>query len=80
MTDNTEPKQLSLFQVIVEKVGEVAKEQKLTLPYILGELDLVKKHVTDSVLANLSKASEQTEGDDTQEQEDASPAEAEDKA
>jgi hypothetical protein len=79
MTDNTEPK-LSLFQVIVEKVGEVAKEQKLTLPYILGELDLVKKHVTDSVLANLSKASEQTEGGDTQEQEDASPDEAEDKA
>lgn len=70
----------SLFQAIVEKVGEVSKEQKLTLPYILGELELVKKHVTDSVIANLSKVSEQTEDDDKQEQEDASPAEAEDKA
>jgi hypothetical protein len=79
MTDNTETKP-SLFQAVVEKVGEVSKEQRLTLPYILGELELVKKHVTDSVLANLSRASEQSEDDDKVEKMDAAPVEAEDKA
>jgi|14BtaG_2_1085337.scaffolds.fasta_scaffold32468_2 hypothetical protein len=75
-----EKKETSLFQVIVDKVGEVAKTQKLTLPYILGELDLVKKHVTDTVLANIARASEQSEGDDKQEKMDASPVVSEDKA
>jgi hypothetical protein len=70
----------SLFQAVVEKVGEVSKEQKLTLPYILGELELVKKHVTDSVLANLSKAAEQISDGDKVEKTDADPAEDEDKA
>ncbi len=69
----------SLFQVIVDKVSEVAKTQKLTLPYILGELELVKKHVTDTVLANIARVAEQSEGDDKQEKMDASPAVSEDK-
>ena len=80
MTTKPEETKPSLFQAIVEKVGEVSKEQKLTLPYILGELELVKKHVTDSVIANLSKVSEQTEDDDKQEQEDAFLGEGVDKA
>lgn len=69
----------SLFQVIVDKVGEVARTQKLTLPYILGELELVKKHVTDTVLANIARVAEQSEDGDKQEKMDASPAVSEDK-
>lgn len=79
MTEEKKNKKGSLFQAIVDRIGEVANEQKLTLPYILGELELAKKHVTDAVLANIARLSEQPEGDDKQKKMDASPPVSEDK-
>ena len=78
-TKQTEEPKPTLFQVLVDAIGRVANDQKLTVDSVIGQLELVKRHVIDNVLAN-AQAAEQNANADTQEPEVVIPEVVEDKA
>jgi hypothetical protein len=72
--ENKEEVKPTLFQVLVDAIGRVANDQKLTVDSVIGQLELVKRHVIDNVLANANEqAAEQSADADTQEPEVVTP-------
>jgi hypothetical protein len=72
--ENKEEAKPTLFQVLVDAIGRVAQDQELPLDAILGQIELVKRHVIDNVLANANaQAAEQNADADTQEPEVVTP-------
>ena len=71
MSEEKTQEKPTLFTEVLALIGAFATKEKVTLPTILGQLRLIEHHLISSVV---SKASERAEGDDTQEQKDASPA------
>jgi|GEM_PF-5015144 len=74
----------ALFEVLLQVIGDIANKQNLTLPDVLGHLELCKKSAIDQVIAHqqqkMAAASESSEGDDKQEPEVVTPEVVEDKA
>lgn len=82
MSENkTTEQKPALFEVLLSTIGTIAKEENLTLPEVLGHLELCKKSAIDQVVAFAEKqkqaASEPSEDGDKEKTEDASPEKAE---
>lgn len=78
-----QPKQKpALFEVLLSTIGSIAKEDNLTLPEVLGHLELCKKQAIDQVIAfaERQKSSGQPADGDTEKTEDASPEKVEEGA
>lgn len=73
-----EQKTPALFEVLLQQIGIIAKDQNMTLPEVLGHLDLCKKSAIDQVIAfqQQKAVSEPSEGDDKGKQEASSPEKA----
>lgn len=82
MSEQQPEQKPALFEVLLSTIGTIAKEDNLTLPEVLGHLELCKKSAIDQVIAfaERQKSSGQPEGGDTEKTEDASPEKVEEGA